>query len=233
VVGHPRCRAVQLDHGRVLRVEQAQDVAIEPFPLERREAIGGRPVMAVERRQVSRPAGRVADRVEADLHVGKPRLAVEADAELDDLGIDRRPGVADGLDVELPELAVPAGLGSVVAEHRPGHRQLHRLGQRLHSVLDVRPDNACRRFGAERPGLRLLGSRRDPEQLLLDDVGDCTDPALEDRGLLEHRGLDLAVAVAPGDVGGNRLEPTERGPLGRQQVARPARSSEGRHRAEV
>ena len=75
--------------------------------------------------------------------------------------------------------------------------------------------------------LGLLGPRREPEELLLDDVGDLADAALEDVGLLEQRRLDPAVAVARGEVGG---EPLEAGPgrrLRRQQVARAARGSEG------
>ena len=70
------------------------------------------------------------------------------------------------------------------------------------------------RLRAERPRLALLGPRREPEQLLLDDVGDLADAALEDRGLLEQRRLDRLVAVALGEVGGDPLEPRERGALG-------------------
>ena len=150
-------------------------------------------VAAVVGRQlgdVGRPAGGVADRVEVDLDAREPGVAVEARAELDDLGVDGRPGVADRLDVELPELAVAAGLRPVVAEHRPGLGQLHRLRPGLHPVLDIGPDDAGRRLRAERPCLAFLGPRREPEELLLDDVGDLADAALEDVGLLEQRRLD-------------------------------------------
>ena len=39
------------------------------------------------------------------------------------------PGVADGLDVELPELPVAAGLRAVVAEHRPDLETFTGCGQ--------------------------------------------------------------------------------------------------------
>ena len=153
----------------------------------------------VERGQLSdvgRPTHRVADRIEEDLRVGDADLAVEPVGQLDDLGIDGRARIADRLHVKLPELAVPSCLGPVVAEHRPDQGQLHGLGQRLHPVLDVGPDDPGGRFGTERPGLALVGPRGEPEELLLDDVGRVADAALEDGRLLEERRLDRPVAVA-------------------------------------
>ena len=97
-------------------------------------------------------------------------------------------------------------------------------------MLDVGADDAGGRLGTERPGLAVLGPRREPEELLLDDVGDLADAALEDVGLLEQRRLDPPVAVARGEVGGEPLEARPGRRLGRQQVAGPARGSEGRHR---
>ena len=84
-----------------------------------------------------------------------------------------------------------------------------------------------RRLRAERPRFALLGPRREPEELLLDDVGDLADAALEDVGLLEHRRLDLAVAVARGEVGGEALEAR---PGGRSRAAagRGCRAGRGR-----
>ena len=182
-------------------------------------------VVGGELRDVRGPAGRVADRVDQDLDVADADLAVEPVAELDDLGVDRRARVADRLDVELPELAVPAGLGSVVAEHRPGHRELHGLRQGLHPVLDVGADDPGGRLGAERPGLGLLGPRGDPEQLLLDDVGDAADAPLEHGGLLEQRRLDGPVAVAHREARPGRLQPanTARSSGSRSRVPRGAR----------
>ena len=100
-------------------------------------------------------------------------------------------------------------------------------------MLDVGPGDPGGRLGAKRPRLTLLGPRRQPEQLLLDDVGDLADPALEDLRDLEQRRLDAAIPVARGEVLRQALQARPRRRLGRQQVPGPARRSEGRHRAEV
>ena len=99
-------------------------------------------------------------------------------------------------------------------------------------MLDVCPDDPGGRLWPERPRLALLGPRREPEELLLDDVGDLAHAALEHGGLLEQRRLDRPVAVPCGQIGGDRLEPDHRGPLGGEDVARPARGSKSGHRAE-
>ena len=71
-----------------------------------------------------------------------------------------------------------------------------------------------------------------PEELLLDDVRDLADAALEDRAQLEERRLHLAVAVAPGEVAGDPLEARVGGPFGGQEVARPTGRSELGHAAQ-
>ena len=182
--------------------------------------------------EIPRPAGRIADGVEQDLHLGQPRIAIEPDPELDDLGIDGRSRIADGLDVELPELAIAARLRPVVPEHRPDLAQLDRLRPGLHPVLDVGANDAGGGFRAEGERLGLLGPRREPEQLLLDDVGDLADPALEDGGRLEQRRLDPPVAVAGAQPLGELLESRPDGRVGGQQVTRAAWRSQGWHRAE-
>ena len=100
-------------------------------------------------------------------------------------------------------------------------------------MLDVGTHDAGGRLGPERPCLRLLGPRREPEQLLLDDVGDLADAAFEDVGQLEQRRLDAPVAVARSQVRAEALEARPGRGLGRQQVARTARRLECRHRREV
>ena len=223
--------ALSAGHRRVLGVQQAERVALEPVALRRRQRVRVAAVVRDELRDVGGAAGGVADRVDEDLDAGDAGLRVEPVAELDDLGVDGRARVPDRLDVELPELAVAAGLRPVVAEHRPGRRELHGLRQRLHPVLDVRADDARGRLRAERPGLGLLGPRRDPEQLLLDDVGDLADPPLEHRGLLEQRRLDRPVPVALRQARGDPLQAVEHGPLVGQEVTGAPGGSEGWHRA--
>ncbi len=181
--------------------------------------------------EVGRPAGRIADRVDEDLDVVEAGVSVEPQPELDQLGVDRGSRVADRLHVPLPELAVPAGLRPVVAEHRTGQGELHRLRPGLHPVLDVGAADAGRRLRPERPTLALLApARRDAEELLLHDVGDLADPALEDRPLLEQRDLDLPVAVAGGELTGQPLQARERRALDGQEVAGAPGGAVGGHR---
>ncbi len=87
-------------------------------------------------------------------------------------------------------------------------------------MLDVGTTDARGGLRAQRPRLALLApARRDPEQLLLDDVRHGADAALEDGRLLEERRLDLAVAVASGEVAGKPLEARKGGSLVGKQVA--------------
>src|SRR5262249_8274641 len=144
--------------------------------------------------------------------------------------VDGWAGIADRFDVELPELAVAAGLRPVVSEHPAGERQLYGLRPGLHPVLDVRSGDPRGRLRPQRPRLAVLGRRGEPEQLLLDDVGHLADAALEDRGLLEQWRLDRAVAVARSKVRGDPFQARKRNAIRRKQVAGASRSAEGRHR---
>ena len=118
VIRDARRARVERRQRRILRVQETEGVRLEPPPLEVGQPVGGRLVVRPEQADVGGPAGRIADRVDVDLDIGQPRLAVEAGAELDQLRVDRRPGVADRLHVPLPELAEATGLRPVVAEHR-------------------------------------------------------------------------------------------------------------------
>jgi len=184
-----------------------------------------------QRIEVLRAAVAIADRVEEDLDVGKAGVPEEPPPELEELGVDGRARVPDNLHVELPELAVPAGLWPVVPEHRPGHREAYRLRPRLHAVLDVGSRDPGRRLRPEGPALRLLGPGHDPEELLLDDVGYRADAPLEDRALLDQRRRDLAIAVAGGELGREALESGPGRPLVGQLVAGTSRGPKGRHPA--
>ncbi len=76
----------------------------------------------------------------------------------------------------------------------------------------------------------LLRPRHDPVELLLDDVGDLADTALEDGGLLEHGRLDAAVAIAAREVGGQTFESGPAWGFVGQQVARATGGAEVGHR---
>jgi hypothetical protein len=93
----------------VLRVQETERVRVETSPLELGQLVLDPPVVGVEQGDVRRPARRVADRVEQDLGVGQPGVAIEAQAELDKLGIDAARGPR-WPPRPLPELAIAAGL---------------------------------------------------------------------------------------------------------------------------
>ena len=219
VIRDPGRGGVHVLHRGILGIEEAEGVRLEAPPLQLRQVRLGPAVVGDEGRKIGGPAGRVADRVEEDLHVGQAGVAVEARAELHQLRVDRRSRVADRLDVPLPELPEATRLRPVVAEHRAGKAEPHRLRPRLHPVLDVGPANAGGRLRAQRPRLALLAAAgQDAEQLLLDDVGDGADAALEDGSLLEERRLHVAVAVAGGKVAADPLEARERDALIGQEI---------------
>ncbi len=229
-----RRRGDERGHRGLLGVEEAQRVGGESPSLQLRKRLLVAPEVGRELGHVRRPAGRIADRVDEDLDVVEAGLTVEAQPELDQLGVDRGARVADRLHVPLPELAVATGLGPVVAEHRAGQGELHRLGPGLHPVLDVGATDAGRRLRPKRPALALLApARRDAEELLLHDVRDLADPTLEDRPLLEEGNLDLPVSVAGGQLAGEPLQAGERCSFGGQEVAGAPGGAVGRHRRQV
>ena len=96
-------------------------------------------------------------------------------------------------------------------------------------MLDVGAHDPGGGLRAERPRLGLFGARRDPEQLLLDDVRHLADAALEDLGLFDEGRLDLAVAVPGGKLRGGPFEARPGDPLGGQDVAGAPRGLEARH----
>ncbi len=112
-------------------------------------------------------------------------------------------------------------------------------------MLDVGAADAGRGLRPQGPALTLglAASGLDPEELLLDDIGDFAHAAFVHGRALEHRCLDGGVAVAHGQVAGGVLEAQEDGALGGQQIAgapgglelghRPLESSGVRSRPEV
>ena len=134
--------------GGQLRVEQPvvedpQRVDLQPPPRVIGQALRVRAEVRDQRVAVGGTAGRVADRVDAGGDTGQADVAVEPMRELDELGVDGRPRVADDLDVPLRELAVAAGLRAVVAEHRTDGREPEGPGADVHPVLDVGAHDAA------------------------------------------------------------------------------------------
>ena len=111
-------------------------------------------------------------------------------------------------------------LRAVVAEHRAGQRQLHRLRPRAHAVLNVRTHDASGRLGPQRPAfaLALATTGLYSEEFLLHHIGHLADASFEQVRLLEERRLDGLVAISPCEVACDRFETQERGALGGQQI---------------
>src|SRR3954468_4656004 len=137
-----------------------------------------------------------------NLDVRAADVVQPAQAELDDLSVDGRPGVTDRLDVPLPELAVATRLRAVVAEHLAETGEAHRLRPRLHAMFDVGTNDAGRRLRSEREAGLVVARRNDAEQLLLHHVGRLAYATLVDTGLLDERRLDWAVAIAGSELVG-------------------------------
>src|SRR5436190_14946393 len=129
----------------------------------------------------------------------------------------------------MPVLAVAAALRRGVAVHRRDREELHRLTLPVQAVLEVGAGDGRRCFGTE--GQRAAALVLERVHLLLDDVRAGAGRSLEERGVLEPRGLDLAVAEELAEA--LRLsdhEPPERLFRG-EDVVSAARRLEGRHKA--
>ena len=139
----------------------------------------------------------------------------------DDLGVHRRVVGADRLRPDLPELAVAARLGRLVAEEARQVPQLHRLGQLVHAVLDVGAAHRRRALGAQghgAPALVLEG-----EHLLAHDVRGLPHAAREQLGGLERGRLDAPVAGGLQHLPGLALDHLARVRVVGQHVERAAR----------
>ncbi len=117
----------------------------------------------------------------------------KAPRHLDDLSVQRRIAVADGLRAELLVLAEPALLRALVTKYRGEVVQAHRLRQVLHAVLQVGAAYRGGPLGAQRHALAaaILESVR----LLLHDVGPRPDGSHKQTGILENGGIDARIAV--------------------------------------
>ena len=118
--------------------------------------------------------------------------AVGLVGERDELGVERRVVGAERLGADLRELPLAAGLRLLVAEHRPGVPELHRQRAALEPGLEGRADGADGALRAQRD--RAVAAVGEGEHLLADDVGRLADAAGEQRGVLEDRQLEVAVA---------------------------------------
>src|SRR6185369_2201842 len=177
---------------RILAVENAQRIAFEAP-----QAVG------VELRLMARevldqlftidpPRSGRAERIEMQLDALQPQRAQQPRAEHDQLRVDVGTGKAECFGIELIELAEAPRLRPLVTEHRTGAPDALPLVVQQ-AVADHRAHDAGGRFGTQRQGVaaRIL----EGEHLLLHDVGELADRALEQRRVLDDRHADFLVAV--------------------------------------
>jgi hypothetical protein len=208
----------------IVGVEGAQRVDVDPLAHVPGELALVRVQVRFQVLQVGAPRLERAEAAEPQLHARHAQLAQQVGEEHDHLGVGERRVGADALDPELVELAVAAGLRSLVAEERPEVVELHRLRQFLHPMLKV---GATDRGGPLRPQGQAA-----PTLVLADDVGGPADAALEEVGVLEGGRRDRLVAGAGEDGRRCGFEPAPgAGGLG-EDVEGPARGLElARHGA--
>jgi hypothetical protein len=159
-----------------------------------------------------------ADRIEGRRQRAESERAEEVEQHLEHLGLRRGTRDAEELHADLGELAVPAGLGPFVAELRADVVETKRHRPGGEAPLDHRPNDARRVLGPHRERAPLpVGERI---HLLVDNVRGFADRAREERGVLEHRGPDLAVAPRPERLAGDSLRLVPAVALWREEVAR-------------
>ena len=144
-------------------------------------AIGGAALGIAQRIELQHAAIEDAQALE---DVGRHRDHLDVGAGL---------GRAQHLEVDLMELALPALLRPLVAEHRTGGEDLQR---QLLRQLAVGHEGAADAGGVFRPqGQRLAAAILEGVHLLGDHVGGLADAAGEQLGELEDRRRHLAIAV--------------------------------------
>ncbi len=170
----------------------------------------------------------VAERVQQQAEVLQAERLVGVDGQDDQLGVQGRVLGADGLGTDLREVAVAAGLGTLVAVVRAGVPELDGEVARLVEVgLERGAQHGGGALGAQRE--LLLAALGEGVHLLGDDVGGLADAAGEQLDLLEAGGFDVAVA-GPLERRGDGLADGEvdRG-VGRGQVVGALGGLEGAH----
>ena len=144
------------------------------------------------------------------------------------LGLDVGPRQTETLHADLVELPLATHLRTLVAEHRAEVPQP--LGQRVQqAVLQHRAHAARGAFRAQRQAVAVAVG--EGVHLLLDDVGDLADGALEQLRGLQQRKTDLAVRMGVQQRRHLMLDVLPKRGLGRQNVGHSADGPELLQRA--
>ncbi|MNC35159.1 hypothetical protein D3C75_836320 [compost metagenome] len=179
----------------VLAVEDAQRVALQAALAVFVQLLQARREELDQRITVACTGFAGAQAVEFQLdRVLDAQQAPQAPGQHDQLGVDVRTVEVEHFHADLVELAVAALLRALVAEHRADVPQLLWLAAADQAVLLHRAHAGGGAFRAQ--GQRVAVAVVEGVHLLLDDVGDLADRALEQLGELDDRHADLPVAVA-------------------------------------
>ena len=175
VVEHPQRVDLRAGPGGLVEVEREQEV-LQQFP-------------------VGRPAGVVAERGDLQPEPGQAQRPESGVGDRDHLGVQRGVVDTDRLHTHLLQLPVAAGLRTFVSEERPRVAQLHRQSAPVQAVLDDRAHDACGALRSQRH--RAVAAVGEGVHLLGHHIGGFTHASREQRGVLEDRQFDVAVAGPP------------------------------------
>ena len=226
VVEEPRASGDESLQGRVLRVEHAQGVRDEP-PARILVEVGLVPLeVGNQGSAVRAPLVRAAP---SELRWSRMPSSPRSPHNRAHMRISSAstsgPGTPSASDVDLMELAIASLLWALVAIHRPHAPDplRTRVEQR---VFDRRAHDRRGHLRAEGEVLpvQLVD---EAVHLLLDDVGRLADRAAEERGVLEERRADAAVAVAPRPGAHRLLEALPKLGLVREDVVHPPHRLDG------
>ena len=130
-------------------VEDAERILFQPFVAVVTELIPFIGKEIEELLAIDRTAFRAADRVEVQDQIVQAQFPEELEGHGDDFGIDSRVLGADFFDAELGELAIAAGLGTVMTEHGPHVVELMDLRVAVQLMFQESPDDGSRIFRAQ------------------------------------------------------------------------------------
>ena len=215
IVGEQWSTGDQRLHCRVLAVEDAQRVTLEPALTVSIERVVMCAKVLGQPRPIFATRLRSTERVELQAHAADAQAAPERRRECDEFRIDVRALEADGLDVDLMKLAETALLRFFVPEHRPDAPHLV-ASTAQHAVGDDRTDHASGRLGTQ--GQTFSTLVLEAVHLLLNDVRVLTDGTLEKVRLLDHRYAHLVETIGVQQLASRRFEELPAPDLGRQHV---------------
>ncbi|MNN17465.1 hypothetical protein D3C81_1306530 [compost metagenome] len=177
-----------------------------------------------ERKQlltIGRPASRITNGVDLHLYALQPQFAAKLVTQCHDFGVDRRIRRPKRLYPKLVKLALPPGLRTLIAEHRPDIIQLADIRFAVKLVLHIGSNDTGGSFRTQRHA--ALPFIQKSIHFLLDDVRRFPYAPFEQRGLLKNRGTDFPVVKAPAQISDLLLDKLPFLDGSRQQILRTRR----------